>query len=113
MMYHLCGSFAAIGERAALIVPDGDDAGDVVLESLRQLSVRYHPLAGTSPSILSDMRVLCGALDRAAIAAAGLANSWEERPLDELLPGAVRYALEACVYLQRGQLWQVVEVLHP
>ena len=46
----LCAAFSPLGEHAALIVPDGDDAGDVVLESLMQLSVRYHPLAQTSPT---------------------------------------------------------------
>ena len=34
----LCATFAPLGENAALIIPGGDDTGDVVLESLMQLS---------------------------------------------------------------------------
>jgi hypothetical protein len=38
----LCASFAPLGEHTALIVPQGDDEADVVLESLMQLFVRTH-----------------------------------------------------------------------
>ena len=58
----LGSAFAAIGERAALIIPLHVDSGDMVLESLMQLSIRYHPLATTSPNILSGLLVLGGRL---------------------------------------------------
>lgn len=109
----LCAAFSPLGERAALIVPDEDDAGDVVLESLMQLSVRYHPLAQTSPNIVSSMVVLAGSLDHAAIAAAGQANrATAEPPIGELLDACVRYAAGAQVYLQRRTLWLSIEILH-
>jgi predicted nucleotidyltransferase len=109
----LCESFAGMGERVALIVPDGDDAGDVVFESLMQLSVRYHPLSTTSPNIVDSMRVLGGAMDHATIAAAGLANQRAPaEPLERLLARCVRYAAVADVMLERGQVWGTVEVLH-
>ncbi len=109
----LCTAFAALGEHAALIVPDGEDAGDVVLESLMQLSVRYHPLAETSPNIVSSMQVLAGVLDRAAIATAGEANrAVMEPPVGQLLDECVRYAVGAQVYLQRQTLWLSIEILH-
>jgi hypothetical protein len=34
----------------ALIVPNGSDSGDVVLDSLLEFSIRYHPLSSTSPN---------------------------------------------------------------
>lgn len=109
----LCESLAGAGEQVALIVPDGDDAGDVVFESLMQLSVRYHPLSTTSPNIVDSMRVLGGTMDHATIAAAGLANQRAPaEPLGRLLDRCVRYAAVADVMLERGQVWGTVEVLH-
>lgn len=109
----LCAAFSPLGEHAALIVPDGDDAGDVVLDSLMQLSVRYHPLAKTSPNIVSSMVVLAGSLDQAAIAAAGEGNRAEtEPPVSQLLDECVRYVAVAHVYLQRETLWLSIEILH-
>ena len=109
----LCESFSTSKERAALIIPDGDDAGDVVLESLMQLSVRYHPLAQTNPNIVQSMKVLTGRLDHAAIAAAGEANrNIVQPPLSQLLDACLRYAAVAGVCLQREQVWSTVEVLH-
>jgi len=106
-------SFAAVGERIALIVPDGDDAGDVQMESLMQLSIRYHPLVQTSPNIVESMKVLAGRVDHAAIAAAGEANrQLANLPISQLLDACVRYAVVANVCLQRDQIWSTVEVLH-
>src|SRR5947209_20605478 len=42
-------SFLEIGETAALIIPHGKDAADIVLASSMELSVRYHTLMSTSP----------------------------------------------------------------
>ena len=78
-----------------------------------QLSVRYHPLAQTSPNIIQSMKVLAGRLDHAAIAAAGEANrNTVKPPLSQLLDACVRYAAVASVCLQREQVWSAVEVLH-
>lgn len=109
----LCTSFAPLGERAALIVPQGDDEADVVLESLMQLSVRYHLMASTKPAIVDSMQVLVNRLDAATIAAAAAAGpTGPELSLDHLLAACVRYAAVAHVYLQRESLWLVVEILH-
>ncbi len=109
----LCIAFEPLGERAAVIVPSGSDAGDVVLESLMHLSVRYHILADTSPNIVADMHVLAGLLDHSAIAAAGIANrSQSDVSPDQLLDACVRYAAVANVYLKRGMVWLTVEILH-
>lgn len=72
-LHILCESFAGLNERAAIIIPD-DDEGDIVLESLMQLSIRYHPLAATSPNIVDSMLILSGNLDQVQITAAGEAN---------------------------------------
>ncbi len=109
----LCASFAPLDEHAALIVPTGDDEADVVLESLLQLSVRYHPLAATKPAIVDSMQVLAGRLDHATIAAAAAANPPDPEPaLGPLLDACVRYAAVAQVYLQRASLWLAIEILH-
>lgn len=109
----LCEAFAALDERAAMILPDGDDAGDVVMESLMQLSVRYHSLADTKPAIIDSLQVLSGRLDRATITEAGNTNRREETtPLNELLDACVRYAAVGNVSFQRKQVWATVEVLH-
>src|SRR5690348_7345860 len=65
----------AIGERPALIAPRRGDDGDVVLASLAEFSIRYHPLAATSPNIVNSMRLLWGRIDETEIRAAGLANA--------------------------------------
>ena len=109
----LCDALASIGENRALIVPDGDDAGDVVFESLMQLSARYHPLSATHPNIVDSMRVLMGRIDHATIAAAGSANRQPKgKSFRPLLARCVRYAAVADVALQRHDLWGAVEALH-
>jgi predicted nucleotidyltransferase len=109
----LCESFSVLQEKAAVIIPDGDDAGDVVLESLMQLSIRYHALAQTHPNIVQSMQVLAGRLSQAAIVAAGEANRRPvEPPTSQLLDACVRYAVGAQVYLQRRRIWLTVKILH-
>ncbi len=106
-------TFAAINERVAILIPDENDAGDMVLESLMQLSIRYHPLADTSPNIVESMRVLLGSLDPKIIVAAGNANrSNQQIPLNQLMDQCVRYVATANVYYQRKQIWGAVEVIH-
>ena len=108
----LCLACEPLGERLAVIVPDGVDAGDVVFESLLQISVRYHPLATTHPNIVESLQVLTGRLDHAAIAAAGAANRRPRKPVEETLAECVRYAAVADIALQRHRLWEAVEVLY-
>ncbi len=108
----VCKSFAGLNERAAIIIPDGDE-GDIILESLMQLSIRYHPLSQTSPNIVDSMLVLAGSLDETKITAAGNRNrSGEAKPLSQLLDKCVRYAVVANVEFQRKHFWAANEVLH-
>jgi predicted nucleotidyltransferase len=108
----LLASFASVNEEAALIISDVDDA-DIVLKSLMEISIRYHPLSTTSPDIVDSLQLLLGRIDRAAIEAAGLANRRvDDDPLSQLLDRCVRYALEVDIALQRGQVWDAIELLH-
>jgi predicted nucleotidyltransferase len=101
------------GEKIALILPDGPQEGDLVLESLMRLSIRYHFLAETSPNILDSMWVLVGSLGAAAIVEAGLAN---RRPVVQelawLVDRFVYYGVIADICLRREQTWTTVEILH-
>ena len=108
----LCASLAGLNERAAIILPEGDE-GDIVLESLMQLSIRYHPLSQTSPNIVDSMLILAGSLDVTEITAAGNENrSGDIMPLSQLLDRCVRYAVVANVEFQRKHFWAANEVLH-
>lgn len=64
---------ALFGPRAAIVVT-GADCADVVLDSLEEASIRWHPLAATSPNICASVRVVHGRLTTAEIIAAGEAN---------------------------------------
>src|SRR5579864_3889614 len=70
----LCQSFGDLGGQDALIIPDGQDAADVVLTSLLEFSIRYHPLATTSPNIIDHMVLLAGRIEAETIRAAGRSN---------------------------------------
>ncbi|TAK12856.1 MAG: nucleotidyltransferase domain-containing protein [Anaerolineae bacterium] len=109
----LCDSFLRLGERAALIIPDGDDAGDLVLESLVQLSIRYHPLADTSPNIVDGLHLLSGRLTAATIVAAGVANQrYTHPPLAQLVDQCIRYAAVVQTCILRERHWLTIELLH-
>lgn len=103
---------AAIGERPALIAPRRGDDGDVVLDSLAEFSIRYHPLAATSPNIVASMRLLWGRIDEGQIRAAGLANA---RPAEQtpqtLLALSVRATLGGANALARERLWAALAAL--
>jgi len=110
---HLAEAFQKIGEKAAIIIPDGDQAADMVLESLMQLSARYHPLAQTSPNIVESLHLLTGSLSAATIAAAGAANSRKTRsPIDQSIDQYLRYAAVAQVCLLRERHWLTIDLLH-
>ncbi len=108
----LCLTFRSLDEHTAVIIPDGTNAGDVVFESLLQLSVRYHPLSTTHPNIVDSLQVLTGRIDHKAIAAAGSANRRPRESIEETLAECVRYAAVVDVTLQRHHLWDAIEALH-
>lgn len=108
----LCDFLAGRGEKAALIIPGGPVEGDVVFESLLQLSVRYHPLSTTKAAIVDSLQVLAGEIDEAAVVRAGMANRDNGgKLLRQLLEECLRYAVVAGVGLRRGDSWLVIEIL--
>jgi predicted nucleotidyltransferase len=100
-------------ERCAAIVPSGQEAGDVLFESLMQMSVRDHTLETTNWKIVDSLQVLVGSIDTATVAAAGRTN----RPTEKTAPRDLLDRLLRCVALvdtnlQRGCLWEAEESLH-
>lgn len=95
---------ALFGSAAAIVVT-GTDSADVVLDSLAEVSIRWHPLAATSPNICASVRVIRGRLTTAEIIAAGEAN---RAPPDERqhLDCLVREAVGAWKALRRGHRWE-------
>lgn len=65
---------APSGGRLALMMPTRADPGDIVLECLIQLSVRYRRLADTNPNIGSGLRVLGGRLTQREVEQAARVN---------------------------------------
>jgi hypothetical protein len=100
---------ALFGARAAIVITEQDSA-DVVLGSLEELSIRWHPLAGTSPFIAASVRVAAGTLSTAQVAAAGEAN-WAAPEPGRHLDAMVRDAIGAWKYLQRGRAWEAVRAV--
>lgn len=95
---------ALFGPRAAITLTRADSA-DVVLDSLVEISIRWHPLRATSPNIAATVRVVHGELSDADLAAAGEANRTlpdEQRLLNAL----VREAIGARKALARGRRWE-------
>ena len=115
----------AIGERAAVIVRKGADRGDVVLASLLEFSIRYHPLATTSPNIVESLRLLwrrdegAATLSDELVRAAGRANRMPDATetenaltLDTLVGECMRHAIGAQRAMLRHRFWFAVEELH-
>lgn len=96
----------------ALIIADVEE-GDVVLENLAQLSVRYHILSDTKPAILNTMSSLSGSLSLDEIrAAASHDYDSEQIELVDIVNQYIRYALELHNAIMRQRLWMSVEILH-
>jgi len=100
---------AIFGSKAAIVVARADSA-DVVLDSLEEVSIRWHPLRVTSPNISSSARVVAGLLTTADIVAAAEAN--RRRPDEQLLLDTlVREAIGAWKFLRRGRAWDAVAAI--
>lgn len=110
----LCKFLQEHDEEALIVLADRSDAGDVVLASLVQFSIRYHPLATTNWKIVDSLQFLCGSLDLESIIAAGEANRATEQPITPgiLLDRYLRYASGVSIDLERGRLWGAIELLH-
>jgi hypothetical protein len=97
---------ALFGADAAIVIGHGDSV-DVVLGSLEEISIRWHPLAETSPNIAASVRPVAGRLPGARIAAAGEANRADlDAPL--LLDTLVREAVGAWKAAARGRRWEAI-----
>ncbi len=106
-------AFSAANDPPLLVIPYDREEGDMVLTSLTQLSIRYHPLEATSPAIVDDFLILGGDLDADTFRAAGAAN----RRTDTTSPTVwfdeyLAYALEVDTAIRRGRFWLAVELLH-
>jgi predicted nucleotidyltransferase len=94
------------GSRAVVVLSSAD-AADVVLDSLEEVSIRWHALSETSPNIAASLRVVGGGLSDDAVRAAAEANRVppeQERLLDEF----VRYAIGGWKEIRRGNPWDAV-----
>jgi predicted nucleotidyltransferase len=99
-------SRALFGADAAVVIGRGDSA-DIVLSSLEELSIRWHPLAATSPNITASLCTAAGSLSSADIAAAGKANR-AEPDVPRLLDTLVREAVGAWKAVRRGRRWEAI-----
>jgi hypothetical protein len=97
---------AMFGPRAVITVSRADSA-DVVLDSLEEVSIRWHTLAETSPNISASVRVVGGRLATTEVVAAGEAN--RVQPDEQyLLDTFVRDAVGAWKSVRRGLDWDAV-----
>jgi predicted nucleotidyltransferase len=97
----------ALFGRRAVIVLASDDSVDVVLDSLEELSIRWHPLASTSPNIGGTLRVLAGRLSDREVKEAAEANRTVPDQ-GQLLDALVRDAVGAWKAVKRGDDWSAV-----
>jgi predicted nucleotidyltransferase len=99
---------AMFGSRAVVMLARPDSA-DVVLDSLEELSMRWHLLRATSPNIAATARVLAGQLTDRELAA-GEANR-VANDAERLLDAAVRDLIGARKALVRGRDWDAVAAI--
>jgi hypothetical protein len=112
-MMGLSASFASVHQAVAFVIPRGDDACDIVFNSLFELSVRYHPLATTSPHIVDGLLLLAGRIGRKAVETAGRENKKPDgEPPGRILDRCIRHAIEVDGALHRNTVWAAVELLH-
>jgi predicted nucleotidyltransferase len=100
-----------LGMEDALIVSARTDEADVVLPSLEQFSIRYHPLGTINAHIVEDLKIVAGRLDHSAIVAGGMVQSLPARSLERITSEALRFALSTDTALRRGNIWQALRSL--
>jgi predicted nucleotidyltransferase len=89
----------------ALIVSSRPDEVDVVLPSLQQFSIRYHPLGKLNAHIADDLKVLDGPVDTSQVVAAGVVHRPVRTP-EQVVSEALRFAISVDVAGRRGNVWQ-------
>jgi len=100
-----------LGQPEALVVPSRPGEVDVLLPSLEQFSIRYHPLGATNAHIMDDLKILGGRLDYAAVLAAGVVHSSPVRVPELIASEALRFALTVDTAWRRGNVWQALRGL--
>jgi predicted nucleotidyltransferase len=100
-----------LGGPDALVLPTRPGEVDVVLPSLEEFSIRYHPLGTTNAHIVDDLKIISGNLDRDQIVAAGLRVSRPPRSLELIVSEALRLAIGVHIRLRRRHVWQAVWLL--
>src|SRR5579864_5170372 len=100
-----------LGHSEAIIVGSSPEEVDVVLPSLEEFSVRYHPLGTTNAHIAQDLQILAGRLDRDAVLAAGVVRSRPPRPVETVISEALRFAINLDIAIRRRNLWQALRGL--
>jgi hypothetical protein len=100
-----------LGGHAALVLPTRPGEVDVVLPSLEEFSIRYHPLGTSNMHIVDDLKIISAKLDRDEIVAAGLTASRSPRPLELIASEALRFAIGVHIRVRRQQFWQAVWLL--
>jgi hypothetical protein len=95
-----------------LLIPRPPEEVKVVLASLMSVSVRFHPLATTSPNIRSGLHVLCGRLDQAEVGAAAEAHhrAADQRPVVDMVDIYLADAAGAEAGLAQG-VWGAIDLV--
>jgi hypothetical protein len=91
----------------AVIILPRIDSVDVVLDSLEEVSIRWHPLITTSPNIGASVQVVAGDLATADIVAAAGGNR-AQPDKHQLLDTFVRDAVYAWKSIRRANNWDAV-----
>ncbi len=99
-----------LGGPDALVLPTRPGEVDMVLPSLEEFSIRYHPLGTTNAHIVDDLKIISGALDRDQIVAAGLSTSRPPQSLELIASEALRFSIGVHIR-RRRHVWQAVWLL--
>ncbi len=99
-----------LGGPEALVLPTRPGEVDVVLPSLEEFSIRYHPLGTTNAHIVDDLKIISG-IGRDQIVAAGLRVSLPPWSLELIVSEALRFAIGVHIRVRRRHFWQAVWLL--
>lgn len=106
-------AFLAVGEKLVLVIPDEEDAVDLVLASLTEISIRFHTLQTTKVAIVEHLIKIAGDLDLETIKMAGMANRSPNETCPETeLDRCFRYVIEINTAIERQHFWMAVELVH-
>jgi hypothetical protein len=100
-----------LGYTDALVVGSGPEDVDVLLPSLEEFSIRYHPLGTTNAHMADDLQILAGRLERDAVLAPGVVRARPARSRESVVSEALRCAINVDTGIRRGNLWQALRGL--